>query len=135
MLSAKRDTHAAKRFFKKALKDDHSETPGEEGSSRSLILSLLVDHCLFLHPVQLARIENKLPAYTVGSLMGKIKVEALLDTFEKVILSDEPMECFKQFAKSLEDNVVFLHPSKKHMVSRELGRLEASSSLKHRQAA
>jgi hypothetical protein len=108
---------------------------GEEGSSRSLILSLLVDHCLFLHPVQLARIENKLPAYTVGSLMGKIKIEALLDTFEKVILSDEPMECFKQFAKSLEDNVVFLHPSKKHMVSRELGRLEASSSLKYRRAA
>jgi len=108
---------------------------GEEGSSRSLILSLLVDHCLFLHPVQLARIENKLPAYTVGSLMGKIKVEALLDTFEKVIMSDKPIECFKLFAKSLEDNVVFLHPSMKHMVSRELGRLEASSSLKYRRAA
>lgn len=108
---------------------------GEEGSSRSLILSLMVDHCLFLHPVQLARIENKLPAYTVGSLMGKIKVEALLDTFEKVILSDEPLDCFKQFVKSLEDNIVFLYPSKKHMVSRKFGRLEASPSLKYRQAA
>ena len=108
---------------------------GEEGSSRSLILSLMVDHCHFLHPVQLARIENKLPAYTVGSLMGKIKAEALLDTFEKVILSDKPMECFKQLAKSLEDNVVFLHISKKHMVSRKLGRLEASSSLRYRRTA
>lgn len=108
---------------------------GEEGSGRSLILSLLADHCLFLHPVQLDRIENKLPAYTVGSLIGKIKVEALLDIFENIILSDEPMEVFKQFAKSMEDNVVCLYPSKKHMVSRELGKLEASSSLKYRRAA
>ena len=51
---------------------------GEEGSSRSLILSLLVDHSLFFHPAQLARIENKLPAYTVGSLTAKIKVEGIL---------------------------------------------------------
>ena len=45
---------------------------GEEGSNRSLILSLLVDHSLLFHPVQLARIENKLPAYTVGSLTAKV---------------------------------------------------------------
>jgi hypothetical protein len=108
---------------------------GKEGSSRSLILSLLVDHCLFYHPAQLARIENKLPAYSVGSLMGKIKVEALLDTFEKIVLSDEPIEQFKKFAKSLEDNVVALYPSKKHMVNRSLGKLEASPFLKYRRVA
>lgn len=107
---------------------------GEEGSSRSLILSLLVDHCLFFHPAQLARLENKLPAYTVGSLMGKIKVEALLDTFEKIILSEEPIDQFKSFAKSLEDHVVALYPSKKHMVGRTLGSLEASPALRHRLA-
>nr|WP_230988089.1 hypothetical protein [Bathymodiolus japonicus methanotrophic gill symbiont] len=38
----------------------------EEGSSRGLILSLLFDHCLLLHPEKIARIESKLPAYTVG---------------------------------------------------------------------
>ena len=38
--------------------------------------------------------------------MGKIKVEALLDTFEQIILSDAPVERFNEFAKSLEDNVV-----------------------------
>ncbi|WP_221900365.1 hypothetical protein [Bathymodiolus platifrons methanotrophic gill symbiont] len=43
----------------------------EEGSSRGLILSLLFDHCLLLHPEQIARIESKLPAYTVGSLQRK----------------------------------------------------------------
>ncbi|MBN1930265.1 MAG: transposase, partial [Desulfobacterales bacterium] len=87
------------------------------------------------HPVQLARIENKLPAYTVGSLIAKIKVESLLATVEKVILSEAPDERFKEFAKSLENNLVKLYPSKKHMINRELGMLQPSPSLKHRQAA
>lgn len=39
---------------------------GEKGSRRGMILSLLVDHCLFFHPDQIARFENKLPAFTVG---------------------------------------------------------------------
>lgn len=108
---------------------------GEEGSRRSLILSLLVDHCLFFHPVQLARIENKLPAYTVGSLMAKIKVEGMLATFERIILSESPVDQFNEFAKSLEENLVSLYPSNKHMVNRDLGRFEASPSLKHRRAA
>ena len=51
----------------------------EEGSSRGLILSLLFDHCLLLHPEQTARIENKLPAYTVGSLQRKSQMDVLLD--------------------------------------------------------
>ena len=42
---------------------------GEKGTSRGLNLSLLLDLCLLLHPRQLARVENKLPAYTVGSLL------------------------------------------------------------------
>jgi hypothetical protein len=42
--------------------------PGAEGSSRSLILSLLVDQCLFLHPDQLAQLKHRQPAFTVGSL-------------------------------------------------------------------
>lgn len=32
--------------------------PGEEGSSRSLVLSLRVDHCLLLHPAQLAKAQS-----------------------------------------------------------------------------
>jgi hypothetical protein len=112
-----------------------TKQPGEEGSSRSLNLSLRVDHCLFFHPVQLARIENKLSADTVGSLEAKIKVEGLLATFQRIVLSDSPVERFKEFAKSLEDNMVTLYPSKKHMVSQDLGKFEASPSLKHRKAA
>ena len=44
-----------------------AKQPDEEGSSRGLLLSLLLDLCLLLHPEQLARVEDKLPAYTVGS--------------------------------------------------------------------
>jgi hypothetical protein len=108
---------------------------GEEGSSRSLILSLLVDHCLFFHPIQLARIENKLPAYTVGSLTAKVKVEGMLGAFEQIILSDSPVERFKEFAKSVEGNVIALNPSTKHMVNRKFEKFEPSPSLKHRRAA
>lgn len=108
---------------------------GEEGSSRSLILSLLVDHSLFFHPVQLARIENKLPAYTVGSLTAKVKVEGMLAAFEQIILSDSPVECFKKFAKSLEDNLIMLNPSSKHMVNRKFGNFQPSPTLRYRNAA
>jgi hypothetical protein len=112
-----------------------TKQPGEDGSSRSLILSLLVDHCLFFHPTQLARLENKLPAYTVGSLMTKIKVEGLLDTFERILLSDSPIEEFKSFAKAMEDHAVSLHLSQKHMAGRNIGEFEPSPSLKYKVAA
>jgi hypothetical protein len=109
-----------------------TKQPGEEGSSRSLILSLLVDHSLFFHPAQIAQLENKLPAYTVGSLTEKIKVEAIMNLFEQIIFSDAPVERFKEFAQSVENNVVKLYPSTKHMISRVYGKFEALPSLKHR---
>ena len=109
-----------------------TKQPGEEGSSRSLILSLLVDHSLFFHPAQTAQLENKLPAYTVGSLTEKIKVEAIMNLFEQIVLSEAPIERFKEFAKAVENNVVKLYPSTKHMISRDYGKFEALPSLKHR---
>ena len=105
---------------------------GEEGSSRSLILSLLVDHSLFFHPAQIAQLENKFPAYTVGSLTEKIKVEAIMNLFEQIIFSDAPVERFKEFARAVENNVVKLYPSTKHMINRDYGKFEALPSLKHR---
>src|SRR5215510_452525 len=55
-----------------------TKQPDEDGSSRSLILSLLLDHCLLCHPHQRARLENKLPACTVGSLQQRTRVDSLL---------------------------------------------------------
>ena len=103
----------------------------EEGSSRSLILSLLLDHCLLFHPEQKARLENKLPAYTVGSLQEKTKVECVLEFIRGLISSDNIEEKLSLITEAIE-SVFQLSPSKKHMVNRELGRLEPTAGLKYR---
>jgi hypothetical protein len=77
-------------------------------------------------------LENKLPAYTVGSLTEKIKVEAIMNLFEQIVLSEAPVERFKEFAQAVEKNVVKLYPSTKHMISCDYGKFEALPSLKHR---
>ena len=48
-----------------------TKQPGEEGARHSVILSLLVDHRLFVHPDQQHQRKNNLPAYTVGSLRAQ----------------------------------------------------------------
>jgi len=111
-----------------------TKQPDEEGSSRSLILSLLLDHCLILHPEQLARIKNKQPAATVGSLQQKTQVDSLLAFIRRLLSSENPEAKFEQLSQTLEE-VFQLHHSKKHMNTRELGRLEPTPSLKYRALA
>ena len=62
----------------------------EEESSRGLIPSLLLDHCLLLHPEQTAHIENKLPAYTIGSLQRKSQMDMLLEFIKTVLEHQNP---------------------------------------------
>lgn len=107
---------------------------GEEGSRRSLILSLLTDHCLLLHPDQKARLENKLPAYTVGSLRAKVTVDGLLDTFLDILNSDDPIGSFERLRENIKE-LFTLNTSTKHMVGRDLGRLDPTPALKYRAAA
>jgi hypothetical protein len=92
---------------------------GQEGSSRSLILSLLLDHCLFFHPAQLARLENKLPASTVGSLQEKIKAENLLHFIQTLLATDNPEEKLKRLSQAVVETFQ-LAPSKKHMAHQEV---------------
>jgi hypothetical protein len=40
-----------------------TKQPGDEGARHSVILSLLVDHSLFMHPDQQHQLKNTLPAY------------------------------------------------------------------------
>lgn len=105
----------------------------EEGSSRGLILSLLLDHCLLLHPEQTARIENKLPTYTVGSLQRKSQLDILLEFIKDLLGQQNPADKLKELAILVED-VFQLMPSDKHMVGRDLGRLESTPSLCYRAA-
>lgn len=108
--------------------------PDEEGSSRGLILSLMLDHCLLFHPEQLARLKNNLPAATVGSLQQRIRVESLLDFINGLFVSENPQQRLELLSKTLKD-VFLLLPSKKHMVGRDLGRLDSTPSLARRAIA
>ena len=103
----------------------------EEGSIHGLILSLLLDHALILHPEQMARLENKLPAYTVGSLLRLAQVESLLDFIKSILQDKNPAKKLKEVAK-LVKNVFKLIPSSKHMVGRDLGRLEPTPALQYK---
>jgi hypothetical protein len=108
-----------------------TKQPGEEGARRSVILSLLVDHALFVHPDQEAQLKNNLPAYTVGSLRANVQVECLVDVIEDLVASDDPQSCLQNFTQALHEVFAFGR-SKKHMIQRQLGRLEPTPSLKYR---
>jgi hypothetical protein len=103
----------------------------EEGSSRGLILSLLLDHCLLLHPEQTARIDNKLPACTVGSLQRKSQMDVLLEFIKKLLEHPSPGEKFKELGELINDTFQLM-PSDKHMVGKNLGNLEPTPSLNYR---
>jgi len=105
----------------------------EEGSSRGLVLSLLFDHSLLLHPEQTARIENKLPAYTGGSLQSKSQMDVLLEFIKTVLEHESPADKLKALA-GLIDDVFQLMPSGTHMFGRDLGCLEPTVSLQCRAA-
>lgn len=103
----------------------------EEGSSRGLILSLLLDHCLLLHPKQLARLTSKLPAYTVGSLQRLAQMEILLEFIESLLQSHQVGENLKELGDKIQE-LFQLRPSQKHLRGINLGRLEPTPSLTYR---
>jgi hypothetical protein len=108
-----------------------AKQPGEEGSSRGLILSLLLDHALLLHPEQRARLENRLPVSTVGSLQRLIQGEAILEEVRSVLTAENVAESLAQLAERVKLWCP-LTPSKKHMSGNDLGRQEPSPSLRYR---
>jgi hypothetical protein len=108
-----------------------TKQPGAEGARKSVILSLLVDHALFFHPDQHAQLTHNLPAYTVGSLRAHVQVECLVDVVEHLVSSDAPQEQLHRFTHALHQVFAFSR-SKKHMIQRQLGRLEPTPSLKYR---
>ena len=112
--------------------DQRSKQQGEEGASRSLILSLLVDHSLFFHPRQKAQLKNKQPAYTVGSLQNHIQGETLIAFIQELLAAPDPHKRLEQVAQSMETHAISLRSSTKHMGGREWGRLEPTPALKYR---
>jgi len=105
----------------------------EEGSSRGLTLSLLLDHALLLHPQQQARIENHLPACTVGSLQQHSQMEALISVIRGIVDAEDPHQQLDNIV-AIAKKLFPLRDSAKHMNGRDLGRLEPTPSLKYRAA-
>jgi len=103
----------------------------QEGSSRGLILSLLLDYALLLHPEQTARVENNLPACTVGSLQQKSQMDAFVDVVRGIVDAPNPHEKLDEIVQVIK-RVFPLRDSTKHMSGRNLGRLEPSPALKYR---
>ena len=106
----------------------------EEGSSRGLTLSLLLDHALLLHPQQRARIENHLPACTVGSLQQHSRMDALIEAIRGIVDAEDPHQQLDEII-TIAKRLFPLRDSAKHMNGRDLGRLEPTPSLKYRAAA
>lgn len=107
---------------------------GEEGSTRGVIMSLLYDHMLLLHPEQSARLENKQPGLPVGCLTERIKTEALIKTVEAVVTADKPKQQLEAFTTAVM-SVLPERQSKKHLTGLDLGKQEPTESLKYRAAA
>jgi len=108
-----------------------TKQPGHEGARRSVILRLLVAHCLCLHPDQRAQLSPNLPAYTVGSLRANVQVACLVDVIQNLIASDAPQSQLQRFTQALYTVFAFGH-SKKPLLQRQLGRLAPTPSLKYR---
>jgi hypothetical protein len=108
-----------------------TKQPGEEGSRRSLILSLLVDHCLFFHPDQHAQLKNNRPAYTVGSLRAQVQVECFVTVLQELLSSEEPQAQLSRLDRALHE-VFALERSRKHLVQHQLGRFEPTPYSKYR---
>jgi len=108
-----------------------TKQPGAEGARKSVILSLLVDHALFFHPDQHAQLTHHLPASTVGSLRAHGQVACLVDVVEHLVSSEAPQEQLHRFTHAFHQVFACSH-STKHMIQRQLGRLEPTPSLKYR---
>ena len=108
---------------------------GFEGARRGVILSLLVDHFLLSHPLQLARVKAGIAAFTAGSLQRYMQSRAILDSVTQILELPDPREALRELYQSIERWVEF-RPSDKHMTGRELEECVPSPSLtakfKHR---
>ena len=113
--------------------DALTKQPGYEGSRHGLILSLLVDHCLLMQPDQLANLKHKQPAYTVGSLINRARIEAVLSVCHDLASSENPQLILEQITEALCE-LFPLNLSEKHMVGRDLGCLDPTPALKYRAA-
>jgi len=99
---------------------------GDEGSSRGLKLSLMLDHCLLFHPEQTTSIKNKMSAYTVGSLREKIVIENWINFIRTLLQSENPKQELEKMA-SIANELFKPNLSTKHLQKIEFNELEIAA--------
>ena len=60
-------------------------------------------------------------------------MDSLLTLIDDLLASEDPKEMLSQLSRKVKE-LHELRPSKKHMIGRDLGRLEPSPSLKYKAA-
>ena len=101
---------------------------GVEGARRGVILSLLVDHFLLSHPLQLARVKTGVAAFTSGTLQRYLQSKAIFDSVAQILEVPNPKQALQELFNSIEKWVEF-RTSDKHMTGRELGDFIPTASL------
>ena len=79
-------------------------------------------------PEQSARLKNKQPGMPVGCLIEHLKAEALLETIEEVVTSDNPEKALENLTEALK-NATPVRDSSRHMAERNLGKQEPAESF------
>lgn len=93
---------------------------GEEGACRGVILSLVVDHLLLSHPLQIRRSRAGQPLFTVGTLSSIIQLESLLDSLVRCLNSSEmSLETREKLRARIHHAARSLRESGKHLSGRE----------------
>lgn len=91
---------------------------GDEGSLRPLTLSLLFDHCFFFHSEQKVLLENNSSLTTFGTLIEKVRAQALHEFIQTIVEDESPKKRLQEFANNI-DFVFQLRKSKKHLSGTE----------------
>lgn len=112
-----------------------AKQPGDIGTRRGVVLSLLTDHCLLVHEDQMALIKNKLPAATVGSLRDRERANAIVEGVQSLVQDKSEAERIAVQLKETIENVIPLRASNKHMAHKEMPTLAGKPSLAYRAAA
>jgi hypothetical protein len=93
-----------------------------------VLLSLLVDHFLLSHSLQLERVKAGVAAFTAGSLQRHLQSRAILDSVAQILELSDPKKALQELFKTIENWSEF-RLSDKHMTGRELGEFIPAASL------
>jgi hypothetical protein len=81
-----------------------------------------------------ARLNNKQPGLPVGCMTDRLKMDALISSVTDIVQAENPIAALDSLTKVLRDAVPE-RSSRKHMAGLDLGRQEATNSLRYRTAA